>query len=112
MSNVSLASTDLLSHVEPLPLNQLICHSAVRSWPAARRDDLLAVDYRDMAVARRNMAELTRYLDIQSTHIAACSGALDDNLPMMSAETFPRLTGGIRSALDETDQNPEETGAD
>ena len=60
----------------------------------------------------RNMAELTRYLDIQSTHIAACSGALDDNLPMMSAETFPRLTGGIRSALDETDQNPEETDAD
>ena len=38
VSNVSLASTDLLSHVEPLPLNQLICHSAaiVRSWPAAR----------------------------------------------------------------------------
>ena len=108
MSNVSLASTDLLSHVEPLPLNQLICHSAdtVRSWAAARRDDLLAVAYRDMAVARRNMAELTRCLDIQSTHIAACSGALDDNLPMMSAETFPRLTGGIRSALDETDQNP------
>ena len=104
VSNVSLASTDLLSHVEPLPLNQLICHSAdtVRSWPA----------YRDMVVARRNMAELTHYLDIQSTHIAACSGALDDNLPMMYAETFPRLTGGIRSALDETDQNPEETGSD
>ena len=114
VSNVSLASTDLLSHVESLPLNQLICHSAdtVSSWPAARRDDLLAVTYRDMAVARRNMAELTRYLGIQSTHIAACSGALDDNLPMMSAETFPRLTGGIRSALDETDQNPEETGTD
>ena len=74
VSNVSLASTDLLSHVEPLPLNQLICHSAatVRSWPAARREDLLAVAYRDIAVARRNMAELTHYLDIQSTHIAAC----------------------------------------
>ena len=49
---------------------------------------------------------------VQSTHIAACSGALDDNLPIMSAEIFPRLTGGIRSALDETDQNPEETGTD
>ena len=83
VSNVSLAITDLLSHVEPLPLNQLICHSAatVCSWPDSRREDLLAA-YRDMAVARRNMAELTRYLDIQSTHIAACSGALDDNLPM------------------------------
>ena len=76
VSNVSLASTDLLSHVELLPLNQLICHSAatVRSWPAARPEELLAVAYRDMAVASRNMADLTRYLDIQSTHIAACSG--------------------------------------
>ena len=91
VSNVSLASTDLLSHVEPLSLNQLICHSAntVCSWPATRQDDLLAVTYHDMAVAGRNMAELTCYLNIQSTHIAACSGALDDNLPMMSAETFP-----------------------
>ena len=53
-------------------------------------------------MARRNMADLTRYLDIQSTHIAACSGALDDNLPLMSAQT-----GGIRSALDEADQSPE-----
>ena len=114
VSKVSLASTNLLSHVEPLPFNQLICHSVatVRSWPTTRREDLIAVAYRDMAVARRNMAELTRYLDIHSTHIAACSGALDDNLPMMSAEIFPRLTGGIPSALDETDQSPEEPGTD
>ena len=86
VSNVSLASTDLLSHVEPLPLNQLVCHSTrtVRSWPADRRNELLAVAYRDMAVDRRNMADLTRYLDIQSTHLAACCGVLDDNLPMMS----------------------------
>ena len=107
MSNVSLASTDLLSYVEPLPLNQLVCHSAatVRLWTADRREELLAIAYRDMAVARRNMADLTRYLDIQSTHLAACSGALDDNLPMMSLDTFPRLTGGIRSALDEAHQD-------
>ena len=83
----------------------------MRSWPTARREDLLAVAYFDMAVARRNMADLTRYLDIQSTHIAACSGALDDNLPLLSAETSPRLTGGIRSALDEADQNPEGASA-
>ena len=99
VSSVSLASTDLLSYVEPLPLNQLVCHSActVWSWPAARRDELLAVAYCDMAVPRRNMADLTRYLDIQSTHLAACSGALDNTIPMMSVDTFPRLTGGIRS---------------
>ena len=114
VSNVSLASTDLLSHVEPLPLNQLVCHSAatVRLWPAARREELLAVAYRDMAVARMNMADLTRYLDIQSSHIAACYGALDDNLPMMSIDAFPRLTGGIRSTLDEADQHQEKPSAD
>ena len=69
VSSVSLARTDLLSHVEPLPLNQLICHSAatVCSRLAAHREDILAFAYHDMAVARRNMAELTRYLDIQLT---------------------------------------------
>ena len=45
---------------------------------------------------------MTRYLDIHATHLAACSGALDDTLPLMSVETFPRATGGIRSALDDT----------
>ena len=97
---MSLANTDLLSHVKPLLLNQLVCHSAstVRSWLAATRDELLAVAYRDMAVARRNMADLTRYLDMQWTHLAACSGALDNTIPLMSVDTFPRLTGGIRSA--------------
>ena len=72
----------------------------------------LAVAYRDMAVACRNMADLTRYLDIQSTLLAACSGALDDNLPMMSVDTFPHVTGGIRSALDETCRDQEELVAD
>ena len=61
VSSVSLASTDLLYYVEPLLLVQLVCHSAdtVRSWPAAGRDELLAIAHRDMAVARRNMADLT-----------------------------------------------------
>ena len=99
--------------MEPLPLNQLICHSAatVRSWPATHQNYLLAVAYRDMAVARRNMADLTNYLDVHATHIAACSGALDDNLPLMSAEITPRVTGGIRSALIEADQSPEGASA-
>ena len=65
-----------------------------------------------MAVARRNMADLTRYLDIQSTHLAACSEALDNTLPMMSVDTFPRLTDGIRSALDEAHQDQEKLAAD
>ena len=55
----------------------------------------------DMAVARLNLASLTRYLD---AHLAACSGALDDNIPLMTVETFPLATGGIRLALDEADR--------
>ena len=65
-----------------------------------------------MAVARRNMADLTRYLDIQSTHLAACSGALDNTIPLMSVDTFPRLTGGIRSALDEAYHDQDKLVAD
>ena len=106
VSSVSLASSDLLSYVEPLPLDQLVFHSAdtVRSWPAAARDELLAVAHRDMAVARCNLADLTLYLDNQSTHLAACAGAMDNSIPLMSAETFPRVPGGIRSALAESQQ--------
>ena len=107
--DVSLASTNLLTHVEPLPLSQLICHSAatVRSWPDTHRNDVLAVTYRDMAVVRRNMADC--YLDVHAMHIAACYGALDNNLPLMSADITPRVTGGIRSALIAADQNSEDT---
>ena len=68
------------------------------------RDELLAVAHRDIAVARRNMADLTLYLDTQSAHLAACAGAMDNSIPLMSAETFPRASGGIRSALDEAQQ--------
>ena len=95
------------------PLNKLVCHSAstVRAWPSATRDELLAVAYHDMAVARKNMADLTRYLDMQSTHLAACSGALDNTIPLMSVDTFPRLTGGIRLALDEAHQDQEKLAA-
>ena len=55
----------------------------------------------DLAVARRNVAEFTYYLDLHSEHLAACAGALDYTVPLMSAETFPWLPGGIRSALQE-----------
>ena len=54
-----------------------------------------------MAVARRNVADLTRYLDLHSAHLAVCLGALEDTLPMMSSETFPRVSGGVRSILDD-----------
>ena len=104
---MSLASSDLLCYVEPLPLDQLVFRSAdtVRSWPAAARDELLAVAHRDMSVARRNLADRTLYLDNQSAHLAACAGAMDNTIPLMSVETFPRVSGGIRSALAKSQQD-------
>ena len=104
VSSVSLTSSDLLSYVEPLPLDQFHSADTVQSWPVAARDELLAVAHRDIAVARRNLADLTIYLDNQSTHLAACTGAMDDSLPLMSLETFPHVPGGIRSALAESQQ--------
>ena len=106
VSSVSIGSTDLLYYVEPLPLDQMLYHDvqAVCAWPEAARNELLAVAHRDAAVSRRYLADMTRYLDIHTAHLAACSGALNDYLPLMSVETFPRETGGIRSALDETDR--------
>ena len=76
VSSVSLASSALLTYVEPLPLDQLVFRSTdtVRSWPAAARNEFLAASHRNLAVARRNRADLTLYLDNQSTHLAACIG--------------------------------------
>ena len=67
------------------------------------QDDVECV-HRDVVVARRNLADMTRYLDMHTAHLAAFSGALNDTLPLMSVEIFARATGGIRSALDETDR--------
>ena len=98
-----VASTDLLSFIDPLPMDRLPLHGAqaVRGWPSSERDQLLAVAHRDLHVARRNVADLTRYLDDHCAHIAACAGAEEDQLPHMTVETFPRLTGAVRAALDD-----------
>ena len=103
VSGSSIASLELQEFVEPLPLDQLICHTpvAVQAWPTAAREEVLAVAHRDLAVARRNVADFTHYLDLHAAHLAACAGALDDSVPLMSVETFPWLPGGIRSALRE-----------
>ena len=81
-------------------MDQLLCYSpsTMHSWPAEDREQILAVDGYDMVIARRNVADISRYLD---AHAAACTGAMDDSIPLMAAETFPRLPGGIRSALQE-----------
>ena len=101
VTNTSIASFDLQTFIDPLPLDQLLCYSpsTVHSWPAEDRDQILAVANRDMTIARRNVADISRYLDTHAAHLAACTGALDDSIPLIAAETYPRLPGGIRSAL-------------
>ena len=80
-------------------MDRLLLHEA-RSMPSTDRDQLLAVAQRDIYVARHNLAELTRNLDLQSAHLAACAGAMDDSLPLMTVETFPRLPGCVRATVD------------
>ena len=58
---------------------------------------------RDIRVAQQNLAELQLYVDDHATHIANCASADNDDIPLMSAETFPHLEGGIRAALDKDD---------
>ena len=102
VAGISLASTDLLLHVEPLPMEQLILHdmATVCGWPHGAQGELFAFARRDIAVARRNLACLTRYIDLQDDHLAACDGALDDGIPLMTVEMFSRPTGGVQSVLD------------
>ena len=83
-------------------MDRLALHDAraVRDWPAEDRTQLLAVAHRDLHVARRNVAELTRYLDDQAAHLSICAGAAEDIIPLMTVETFPWLAGGVRAILD------------
>ena len=106
VASISIASTDLLLHVEPLPMDQLILHDTqtVCGWPSSARSELFVVARRDIAVARRNLASMTRYVDLHDAHLAVCDGGLDDRIPLMTVETFPRATGGIQSVLDVVNQ--------
>ena len=102
VTDMSIASMDLLSHIKPLTMDRLLLHKAcsAREWPSADRDQLLAVAHHDIHVARQNLADMTRYLDIHSAQLSACAGAMDGTLPLMTVETFPRLPGGVRAVLD------------
>ena len=103
--DLCIASMNLLSLIDPLPLDRLSQHTvaAICSWPAVDRHHILAVANRDVRVARQNMAELQLYVDDHAAHIANCASADDDDIALMSAELLPHLEGGIRAALDEVD---------
>ena len=105
--DLCIASSNLLSVVDPLPLDRLSRHTvaAIRSWPSTDRRHILAVANIDMRVARQNLAELMLYMDDHATHIANCAPADDDDIPLMSAEASPRLEGGVWAALEEVDHS-------
>ena len=105
MAGISIASTDLLLHIGPLPMEQLILHDMATVLAGRRAHKVLfAVARRDIAVARRNLARLTHYVDLQDDHLVACDGALDDGIPLMTVEMFSRPTGGVQSVLDVADR--------
>ena len=101
--DLCIASSSLLSALDPLPLDRLSRHTVeeITLWPAADRHAILAVANRDVRIARQNIAELMLYVDDHAAHLANCASANDDSLTLMSAELIPRLEGGIRAVLDE-----------
>ena len=79
--DLCIASTNLLSLIDPLPMDRMSRHTvaAVCSWPAVDRHHILAVANRDVRVARQNLAELQLYVDDHVAHIANCASADDDD---------------------------------
>ena len=94
--DLCIASSGLLSVIDPLPMDRLSRHTVaeIHAWPAADRNNLLAVANRDVRVARQNIAEMILYVDDHAAHLANCASADDDSLTLMSAEILPRLGGG------------------
>ena len=103
VTDLCIASSSLLSVLDPLPLDRLSRHTVgeISLWPAADRHAILAVAHRDVRVARQNIAEMMLYIDDHAAHLANCASAGDDTLTLMSTELVPRLEGGIRAVLDE-----------
>ena len=73
----------------------LFVNNTVRDWPVEDRHQLLAVTHRNIHIVHRNVTDLIQYLDEQAAQLAMCAGAGDDSIPLMTVETFPRLTGGV-----------------
>ena len=103
--DLCIASSSLLSVLDPLPMDRLSRHTVAEicAWAATDRHAILAVANRDVRVARQNIAELLLYVDDHAAHLANCASADDDSLTLMSTELLPRLEGGIRAALEEVD---------
>ena len=72
LPDLCIASSNLLSVMDPLPMDRLSRHTVaeIRLWPAADRHDILAVANMDIRVARQNLAELQLYVDDHTAHLA------------------------------------------
>ena len=83
-----IASTYLLTFIDPLLMDRLALHDhhTARDWPAEDRRQLLAVAHRDLYVARRNVADLTRYIDDQAAQLTVYADAGDESVPLMTVE--------------------------
>ena len=83
-----IASTDLLTFIDPLPIDRLALHNhhTAPDWPAEDRRQLLAVAHRDLYIAHRNVADLTRYLDDQAAQLAVYADAGDESVPLMTVD--------------------------
>ena len=101
--DLSIASSRLLSCIDPMPLDRLLSHTVdtFNSWPPADRAQVLAVAHRDLRIACQNIYDLQYYVDGYTAHLSDCAGAWDTGIPLMVAETFPRLQGGVRASLEE-----------
>ena len=75
--DLCIASSRLLSCIDPMLLDRLLCHTVatVNAWPPADRSHLLAVAHRDLCVARQNIADLQYYVDDYAAHLSDCAGA-------------------------------------
>ena len=104
--DLDIARSRLLSCIDPMSLDRLLCHTVgtINSWPPVDRAHLLAVAHRDLRVARQNISDLQFYVDGYAAHLSDCAGACDAGIPLMVAETFPHLEGGVRASLEETGQ--------
>ena len=85
--NLCIASTNLLSLIDPLPMDRLSRHTvaAVCSWPDVDHHHILAVTNRDVRVAQQNLVELQLYVDDHTAHLANCASADNDRIALMSA---------------------------
>ena len=101
--DLSIASSRLLSCIYPMPLDRLLSHTVgtINSWPPADRAHVLGVAHRNLRVARQNISDLQYYVDGYAAHLSDCAGAWDAGIPLMVAETFPCLEGGVRASLEE-----------